>query len=84
MILETPAPEPEVWAEEIKLLYWMVGKKSDDPELLAREQELQEKGREDREKQLVSLQRRDERRENEKLKAANGKKRRKLSLERDC
>lgn len=84
MILETPAPEPEIWAEEIKLLYWMVGKKSDDPELLAREQELQEKGRDDREKQLASLQRRSERREKEKSRAPSRKDRRSLSLGRDC
>jgi hypothetical protein len=65
MILETPAPEQEIWAEEIKLLYWMVGKAANDPELLAREKELQEKGKEDREKQLESLKKRDERREKE-------------------
>ena len=60
MILETPAPEQEIWAEEIKLLYWMIGKKADDPELLEREKILQEKGREDREKQLDVLRRKAE------------------------
>jgi AP endonuclease 1 len=60
MILETPAPEPEIWAEEIKLLYWMIGKTADDPELLEREKILQEKGREDREKQLDVLKRKAE------------------------
>ena len=37
MILETPAPKQDIWAEEIKLLYWMVGKDTGDPELLERE-----------------------------------------------
>lgn len=60
MILETPAPEQEIWAEEIKMLYWMIGKKADDPELLEREKVLQEKGREDREKQLDVLRRKAE------------------------
>ena len=50
MILETPAPEQEIWAEEIKLLYWMIGKESGDPEILEREAKLQELGKEDREK----------------------------------
>jgi hypothetical protein len=62
MILETPAPEQEIWAEEIKLLYWMVGKQTRDPEILERERELQELGREDREKQLESLKRKAEKR----------------------
>ena len=60
MILETPAPEQEIWAEEIKLLYWMVGRKSGDPEILARAKELQELGREDREKQLDAVKRKAE------------------------
>jgi len=60
MILETPAPEQEIWAEEIKLLYWMIGRKSGDPELVEREKVLQEKGREDREKQLDVLKRKAE------------------------
>src|SRR5271154_1123541 len=57
MILETPAPEQEIWAEEIKLLYSMVGKEAGDPEILKREKELQELGKEDREKQLDALKR---------------------------
>lgn len=60
MILETPAPEEEIWAEEIKLLYWMVGKDTSDPELLEREAKLQELGKEDREKQLGVLKRKAE------------------------
>jgi AP endonuclease 1 len=60
MILETPAPEEEIWAEEIKLLYWMVGKDTGDPELLEREAKLQELGKEDREKQLGVLKRKAE------------------------
>lgn len=60
MILETPAPEQAIWAEEIKLLYWMVGKKAGDSELLEREKLLQERGRHDREKQLESLKRKAE------------------------
>jgi len=60
MILETPAPEQEIWAEEIKLLYWMIGRKAGDPELVEREKVLQEKGREDREKQLDVLKRKAE------------------------
>jgi AP endonuclease 1 len=60
MILETPAPEQEIWAEEIKLLYSMVGKKTGDPEILKREKELQELGREDREKQLDAVKRKAE------------------------
>ena len=60
MILETPAPEPDVWAEEIKLLYWMVGKETGDPELLKRENILQDKGRDDREKQMDVVRRKAE------------------------
>lgn len=60
MILETPAPEQEIWAEEIKLLYWMVGKDTGDPELLEREAKLQELGKEDRDKQLAALKRKAE------------------------
>ena len=63
MILETPAPEQEIWAEEIKLLYWMVGKEAGHPEILEREKELQELGREDREKQLDALKRKAEKAE---------------------
>ena len=60
MILETPAPEQEIWAEEIKLLYWMIGKESGDPEILEREAKLQELGKEDREKQLDAIKRKTE------------------------
>jgi hypothetical protein len=60
MILETPAPEQEIWAEEIKLLYWMIGKDTGDPELLEREAKLQELGKEDREKQLGAIKRKAE------------------------
>ena len=63
IILETPAPEQEIWAEEIKLLYWMVGKEAGNPEILEREKQLQELGREDREKQLETLNRRAEKAE---------------------
>jgi hypothetical protein len=60
MILETPAPEQKIWAEEIKLLYWMVGKETGDMELLGQEIAFQEKGREDREKQLDVVRRKAE------------------------
>src|SRR5436190_21458602 len=60
MILETPAPQQEIWAEEIKLLYWMIGKESGDPEILEREAKLQELGKEDREKQLDAIKRKTE------------------------
>src|SRR5271169_6028783 len=60
MILETPAPEQEIWAEEIQLLYWMIGKYSTDPELLKREAKLQDLGKEDRQKQLESINRKRE------------------------
>ena len=63
MILETPALEQEIWAEEIKLLYSMVGKEPGDPELLAQEKKLQEFGRTDREKQLDVLRRKAQRAE---------------------
>ena len=60
MILETPAPEQAIWADEIKLLYWLVGKKAGDSELLEREKLLQERGRHDREKQVEALKRKAE------------------------
>lgn len=60
MILETPAPEQEIWAEEIKLLYSMVGKETGDAEILEKEKELQELGKEDRQKQLDALKRKAE------------------------
>lgn len=63
LILETPAPEQQIWAEEIKLLYSMVGKEAGDPEIVRREKELQELGREDREKQLEALKRKAEKAE---------------------
>jgi AP endonuclease-1 len=74
MILETPAPEQAIWADEIKLLYWMVGKKAGDSELLEREELLQERGREDREKQLEALKRKAE-------KAAKTSRKRKIKLQ---
>jgi AP endonuclease-1 len=60
MILETPAPEQEIWAEEIQLLYWMIGKQPNDPDLLKREAKLQDLGKEDRQKQLESIKRKRE------------------------
>jgi hypothetical protein len=57
MILETPAPEPKIWAKEIELLYWMVGIKTGDPELLQQEKELQDIGKLDRDEQLGILDR---------------------------
>jgi hypothetical protein len=57
MILETPAPEQEIWAEEINFLYSMVGKEPNDPEILERERELQELGKDDRQKQLEAIKR---------------------------
>ena len=61
MILETPASIPAVWAQEIDLLYTMVGKGPGDAELERREAELQHMGMEDRKKQLEVLGRRGER-----------------------
>lgn len=61
MILETPPvvikvgeakskqeEDHSIWAREIKLLEWLVGKKEDDPELLERSKELQVLGAADR------------------------------------
>jgi AP endonuclease 1 len=71
MILETPCPDEKTWADEIALLYWMVGKETDDPELLAKERELQEMGKEDRKKQLDAVNRKAEKtRKKEPKKAA--------------
>jgi AP endonuclease 1 len=73
IILETPAEKPEIWAEEIKLLYWMVGKEADDAELLERSKMLQDLGSEDREKQLQAAKRKEEKA----LKAGRRKRKRK-------
>jgi len=78
LILETPAPEQDIWAEEIKLLYSMVCKEAGDPEILQRETELQELGREDREKQLESLKRKAEKADK---KAKSPRRRKKKNIE---
>jgi AP endonuclease 1 len=57
MILETPAPMAAVWAQEIDLLYSMVGKGAGDEELAKREEQLQKLGEEDRKEQLGVLDR---------------------------
>jgi hypothetical protein len=57
MTLETPAPEQEIWAEQIKLPYSMVGKEPNDSEILENERELQELGKDDRQRQLETLKR---------------------------
>lgn len=58
MILETPAKDPNIWAEELELLYSMIDRGPGDAELAKKESELQELGRDDREKQKEVLQRR--------------------------
>jgi AP endonuclease 1 len=57
MILETPAPMAAVWAQEIDLLYSMVGKGAGDEELAKREEQLQKLGEDDRKEQLGVLDR---------------------------
>lgn len=61
MILETPAPMPAVWAQEIDLLYSMVGKAAGDAELAKREEQLQKLGEQDRKEQLEALDRKKKR-----------------------
>lgn len=53
-VLETPMDEPEVRAEEIELLKWLIGRKADDPEFMAKADALQKKG--EKERLLVAAQ----------------------------
>ncbi|KAK9383593.1 xylose isomerase-like protein [Kockiozyma suomiensis] len=49
MILETPTGEDDtVWAREIKLLEWLIGKAKDDPEFIKKRDELSQEGAADR------------------------------------
>ena len=54
MVLETPSEDENkkedktIWAREIELLEWLVGKQADDAEVLKKSAELQEQGAADR------------------------------------
>eukprot|EP01117_Protostelium_nocturnum_P020147 TRINITY_DN8941_c0_g1_i1.p1 TRINITY_DN8941_c0_g1~~TRINITY_DN8941_c0_g1_i1.p1 ORF type:complete len:362 (-),score=103.29 TRINITY_DN8941_c0_g1_i1:638-1645(-) len=59
MVLETPVGEDEgLWAEEIKLLTWLIGKEKNDPEVLEKISELQKKGEKSREEQKLKSSKR--------------------------
>lgn len=55
-ILETPQKDPKIWADEVKLLEWCIGKRSNDPEFLKSASVLSEKGQAEREKVLEALE----------------------------
>lgn len=63
LVLETPSEDEnkkedkKIWACEIELLEWLIGKAADDPEVLAKAAELYSKGEGDREKALGAAQR---------------------------
>ena len=76
LILETPADDSSgkedrsVWAKEIELLEWLIGKASDDPEVLSKAAELFAQGAADREKALGAATRKAEKQEKDAAKAA--------------
>ncbi|GAO51339.1 hypothetical protein G7K_5441-t1 [Saitoella complicata NRRL Y-17804] len=79
MVLETPNEDnPQVWADEISMLTWLIGKKKDDPEVLAKAEELQAKGKKSREEQAVKATKK---KEAAAKKAAGGGKGRKKKAE---
>lgn len=63
LVLETPSEDENkkedkrVWAQEIELLEWLVGKGANDPEVLEKAASLRERGTADREKALEAAQR---------------------------
>lgn len=67
LVLETPSEDENkkedksIWAEEIRLLEWLIGKRADDPEVLEKAVALRERGSADREKALVAAVRKAER-----------------------
>ncbi|BFZ53119.1 DNA-(apurinic or apyrimidinic site) lyase [Savitreella phatthalungensis] len=78
LILETPCPngpdgkeDKSVWAEEIKLLEWLIGKSADDPEVLKRASELAAKGAGDRGKALEAAERKSAKQVKDAQKAAS-------------
>ena len=62
LVLETPCEDlqkvedKKVWAKEIELLEWLIGKSHDDPEVITKHKELQDLGAADREKALQAAQ----------------------------
>ncbi|ORY83299.1 xylose isomerase-like protein [Protomyces lactucae-debilis] len=62
LVLETPCEDlnnkvdQAIWATEIKLLEWLVGKPADDKEVVAKAKELQALGAADREKAVIAAQ----------------------------
>lgn len=67
LILETPCENEEkkedksIYPKEIELLEWLIGRSSDDPEVLAKHEELQELGAGSREKALVAAKKKADR-----------------------
>lgn len=63
LVLETPSEDEnkkedkKIWAREIELLEWLIGKAADDPEVLEKAAELYSRGEGDREKALGAAQR---------------------------
>lgn len=66
LVLETPSEDEnkkedkQIWAREIELLEWLVGKSSDDAGFLEKSAELFAKGESDREKAVVAAQKKAE------------------------
>jgi AP endonuclease 1 len=58
LVLETPvdAKDDSPYGEEIKLLEWLVGKEKDDPEVLAKSEELQKLGLKSRKEQAEKFE----------------------------
>ncbi|KAF8461280.1 xylose isomerase-like protein [Kalaharituber pfeilii] len=76
MVLETPVEEAWTWGEEIKLLERLVGAKGDEEWFLKTSRKLQDEGRSERERVADMVRRREIKLEKEKLREAEGGKRR--------
>lgn len=89
LVLETPSEDENkkedkrIWAEEIALLEWLIGKKADDPEVLEKANTLRERGAADREKAQVAAIKKAARVEKLATKTARAKKSKKESEDED-
>ncbi|KAK9255450.1 xylose isomerase-like protein [Lipomyces tetrasporus] len=80
MILETPNHNDDtVWGREIKLLEWLIGRSKDDPEFVAKRDELWQKGASERKEAEAKTKKTD----NKKQSKLSGKKKRKVETDEE-
>ena len=83
LILETPLGKEEdkrVWAEEITLLYWLIGRKANDEEVLKKSKELQKRGESSRKAQMEAYEKKTKKEAGKKEAGKKDDKQRKISF----